>query len=249
MFTNRNLRSRLQLIRTALTRRFIYTDIVAMAEAYGVSIRDVCADVEPFELAQLAAGVAPGGPDFSPLRESDFGAAEGYTAGWSAEPTVGRFLGRLAFVRRASVVIELGCFIGWTTAHVAVALRQIDPQARIHYLDYESRYLEAATANLRRLGLEQHGVPHLGMSTDPRVQQALPARADLIFIDTSHDYECTLAEIEHYGARLQPGGCLVLHDSLSAPGVRRAIYERRTAFRVATFATERSNGLTVLWPK
>lgn len=244
-----NLSDRLRLLRTALTRRFIYHDVVAMAERYGLSIRDVCADVEPFELAALAAGTVPAGPDFSVLREAEFTAAEDYTTGWSSEPTVGRFLGRLVAARQGAVVIELGCFVGWTTAHIALALARNVPHGRVHYLDYESRYLAAATANLRRLGLESQGVPHLGMSTDPKIQQVLPARADIVFIDTSHDYANTLVEIDHYGSRLNPGGCLVLHDSLSASGVRRAIYERKDAFRVATFATERSNGLTTLWPK
>lgn len=245
----KNLTDRLRLLRAALTRRFIYTDIVTMAEQYGLSIRDVCADVEPFELVALAAGVAPAGPDFSALREADFTATEEFAAGWSSEPTVGRFLGRLTAAGRRAVIIELGCFVGWSTAHIATALAAHVPQGRVHYLDYDPRYLAAATANLRRLGLEGLGVPHLGMSTDVQVQQALPARADLVFIDTSHDYQCTRQEIDHYGARLNPGGCLVLHDSLSASGVRRAVYERKSAFRVATFATERSNGITVLWPK
>lgn len=243
-----NLSERLRLLRTAFTRRFIYTDIVAMAEQYGLSIRDVCADVEPFELAALAAGTAQPGPDFSALLEAEFTAAEDYAAGWSSEPTVGRFLGRLTAAGRRAVVIELGCFVGWSTAHIATALAAGVPGGRVHYLDYNPRYLAAATANLLRLGLAGQGVPHLGLSTDPEIQRALPAKADLVFIDTSHDYDCTLQEIDHYGGRLNPGGCLVLHDSLSASGVRRAVYERKGRFRVATFATERSNGITILWP-
>lgn len=240
---------RLRLLRTALTRRFIYTDFVAMAERYGLSIRDVCADVNPFELSELATGCPATGPDYSALQESDFTAAETYAAGWSSEPSVGRFLGRLTVARKATVVIELGCFVGWATAHFAIALRGQCPPGRVHYLDFNPRYLAAATANLRRLGLEAIGVPHLGLSTDPLIQQALPDKADIVFIDTSHEYSCTMQEITHFGARLKAGGCLVLHDSLSASGVRRAILENRHAFRVATFATERSNGITVLWPK
>ncbi len=240
---------RLRLLRTALTRRFIYADVVAMSERYGLSIRDVCADVEPFELADLTQGGKPPGLDFSALREAEFTATESYATGWSSEPTVGRFLARLTVARKARVVLELGCFVGWATAHIATALSRHVPDGRIHYLDHNPRYLSAATANLRRLGLDGLGVPHLGLSTDPRIQQSLPAKADIIFIDTSHDYEPTLQEIDHFGARLTPGGCLVLHDSLSAAGVRRAVHERRAAFRVATFATERSNGISVLWPR
>lgn len=244
-----SLPDRLRLLRTALTRRFIYSDVVTMAERYGLSIRDVCADVEPFELMSLATGRPTAGPDFSMLREEEFTASEAYAAGWSSEPTVGRFLGRLTAARPDPIVIELGCFVGWSTAHIALAMEHACSQGRVHYLDYNPDYLAAATANLKRLGLSKRAIPHQGMSTDPAIQQALPAQADIVFIDTSHDYDCTLVEIDHYGARLRSGGCLVLHDSLSASGVRRAIHEKRSAFRVATFATERSNGITVLWPK
>jgi len=244
-----SLPDRLRLLRTALTRRFIYTDVASMAERYGLSIRDVCGDIEPFEFVALASGRAPEGPDFSVLREEHFTASEAYAAGWSSEPTVGRFLGRLAAARKDPVVIELGCFVGWSTAHIALALAAGGSQGRVHYLDYSANYLAAATANLQRLGLGGFGVPYHGMSTDPVIQQALPAKADIVFIDTSHDYKFTLVEIAHFGARLNPGGCLVLHDSLSASGVRRAIHQSRNDFRVATFATERSNGLSVLWPK
>lgn len=74
-----SLPGRLRLLRTALTRRFIYPDVVAIAERYGLSIRDVCADVEPFELISLATGRPTAGPDFSMLREEEFTASEAHT--------------------------------------------------------------------------------------------------------------------------------------------------------------------------
>ena len=80
--------------------------------------------------------------------------------------------------------------------------------------------------------------------------QANAARLSVIAELVPHAVEQIVKrKIDHFGARLRPRGCLVLHDSLSAPGVRRAVFERRDRFRVATFATERSNGLTILWPR
>jgi predicted O-methyltransferase YrrM len=245
----KNLTDRIRLIRTALTRRFIYTDVVEMAREYGAGITDVCGDLEPFALLQRINGASERPLDFPDFDLAAFNrATESYTAGWSSEPTVSQFLGRLVFAKRAQVVIELGCFTGWSTIHMAYALKQAGA-GRIHYLDYEQRFLDHASASLRHLGLEAQGEPLRGMSNDPAVVSRLPAVADIVFIDTSHDYRPTLEEIDLYGKRLAPGGCLVLHDSLSAPGVRRAVFERRDRFHVHTFATERSNGLTVMFPR
>jgi predicted O-methyltransferase YrrM len=78
------------------------------------------------------------------------------------------------------------------------------------------------------------------------VLAALPPQADLIFLDTSHAYPDTLEEVLAYAPRLAPGGCLVMHDSISIAGVRRSLEELPDRFRRLTFATERGNGVTVL---
>jgi predicted O-methyltransferase YrrM len=244
-----NLAHRARLVRVALTRRFIYTDIIDMAREYGAGITDVCGDLEPFALVGKITGRQEGVLQFPDFDLTAFNReTEAYTAGWSSEPSVSEFLGRLVAARRACTVIELGCFTGWSTIHMAHALKQTGA-GKIHYLDYDSRFLAHATESLRRLGLDAWGEPLQGMSNDPAVLARLPTEADVVFIDTSHDYLPTLEEIALYGRRLTPNGCLVLHDSLSAPGVRRAVYESRERFHIHTFATERSNGLTVMFPR
>ncbi len=244
-----NLSTRLRLLRIALTKRFVYGDLAAIMRDHGMSITDVCGDTEPFSLlAKLSPDRQPllEFPAFDPAPFNRTDAA--YTDGWSSEPSVSQFLGRLVHAKRARTVIELGCFTGWSTVHMAHALRQTG-SGHIHYLDYDQRFLDQTAGNLRRLGLADLATPLQGMSTSPEVLRRLPAEADVVFIDTSHEYQPTLEEIALYRARLAPGGCLVLHDSLSAPGVRRAVRESLDRFHVHTFATERSNGLTVLLPR
>lgn len=241
-----NLVPRLRLLRTALTRRFVPGDIIAQARAYGMDYTDLRADTEPLGFARELLGAAVEPPPDFPGR---IGTAERFTPTgapehFHSEPSVARFLGQLVYYRRASIVIELGCFVGWTTAHMALALAARGA-GRLYAVDGSAPYLEAMQANLNRLGLGEWVEPVCGFSTAPGVLDALPSGADVIFLDTSHAYPETLEEIRLHAPRLAPGGYLVLHDSTNAPGVRRSIAEAE-GFHVMTFATEHSNGVTVL---
>lgn len=52
----------------------------------------------------------------------------------------------------------------------------------------------------------------LGNDLDPQIVRQLPT-ADIVFIDTSHAYAQTLAELNVYRFKVRPGGRIVLHDS------------------------------------
>lgn len=243
-----NFGPRLRLLRTVLTRRFVYADITAMARDYGMDYHDVCGDIGPLDFAARVFGsrLEPA-PDFAGIIEPP----EKFTPPdapfeFNSEPSVARFLGQLVFQRRAQTVIELGCFTGWTTAHMALALQARGSAGHIYCVDYMQEYLDLTLANLRRHGLDRLVTLVRGLSLDAAVVATLPARADVIFLDTSHAYPDTLREIDLYAPRLTAGGCMVLHDSISAPGVRRSLLEVRGRYRIHTFATERGNGVTVL---
>src|SRR5262249_5428935 len=49
-----------------------------------------------------------------------------------------------------------------------------------------------------------------GDDMDSSVQSLLPAQADILFIDTSHEYGHTLAELRAYMPRVAPGGVALL---------------------------------------
>ncbi len=245
-----NLGARLRLLRTALTRRFVYPDIVAMAENYGLHYADLRADLEPFAFVREVGGQEAGAaPEFGRIEPAETFTPPGAPERFNSEPAVARFLGELAFRRNPRTIVELGCFVGWTTAHLAASLRARACGWRLFALDYQQKYLDTMVANLRRHdGLDRLVTPIRGMSLDPAVLGSLPAEIDLVFLDTSHAYPATRDEILAYAARLAPGGCLALHDSINASGVRRSVAEVADRFRVLTFATERSNGVTVLLP-
>jgi len=243
-----NLGPRLQLLRTALTRRFIYGDVIRMAKEYGMHYDDVRADVHPFEFARLILPTSryEAIPDWSSL-DADLAnfTQMDFPAEFNSEPSVARFLGELAVYQPAKTVIELGCFVGWTTAHMAQALKH-GGGGCIYAVDPSKKYLEKMLANLKPHGLESLVRSVQGFSEDPQVLEQLPQQADIIFIDTGHNYPQTLREVELYAPRLSRRGLIVLHDSMSAPGVRKSLLEVK-GFRKMTFGTERSNGLTVLF--
>jgi predicted O-methyltransferase YrrM len=143
------------------------------------------------------------------------------------------------------VVVELGCFVGWASPHPAMAL-QVNGHGKLYCVDCDQKNLDATVTNLKRLGLDGVANALLGKSTEERVVSGLPDKIDVLFVDTSHTYRDTIDEILLYSSRMAATGCMVLHDSISFPGVRRAIAEMSGKFRILTFATESGNGVSVL---
>lgn len=75
------------------------------------------------------------------------------------------------------------------------------------------------------------GQPHWYFMCGDSVAEAAnfhSAWVDLLFIDTEHTYEKTLAELQAWGPKMKPGGTIFLHDTDDGgtyPGVRRAMIE------------------------
>lgn len=58
----------------------------------------------------------------------------------------------------------------------------------------------------------------VGDDMDPVIAFDQPAQVDVLFIDTSHAYDHTLAEVRLYVPKVKPGGVVLLHDTeLEAP--------------------------------
>jgi cephalosporin hydroxylase len=54
---------------------------------------------------------------------------------------------------------------------------------------------------------------HVGDDLSVPILDALPERADIVFIDTSHYYDHTLAELRTYVPRVKRGGLVLCHDT------------------------------------
>jgi glycosyl transferase family 2/methyltransferase family protein len=78
-----------------------------------------------------------------------------------------------------------------------------------------------------------------------------PDPCKLIFVDTSHEYKHTLAELERYWPLLLPGGAMAWHDTETCPEQTKAMkHWLHTVDDVARIDTyEGWNGMQVIWKR
>lgn len=115
-------------------------------------------------------------------------------------------------------VVELGTGSAWTAIALALSdsgrrVVSYDPVARPH----REVYLELVPANVRRRIELVEGRAEDG--------PAEGASADLVFVDSSHERDETVATFEAWSRALAPGGIMAFHDWEEPlyPGVTEAI--------------------------
>lgn len=154
----------------------------------------------------------------------------------------------LAHDLQARTVIELGVRSGVSTVAWLYAL---EGQGELWSVDLEPCSID--------FGAPDHWHFVRGDDCDPAVQVQLPMEADIVFIDTSHDYGHTVCELHDYFPRVRSGGLMLLHDteveSPQAVGpqepypVKRAIAEF-CDFRGLQWTNDsRCNGLGTIYVK
>lgn len=100
----------------------------------------------------------------------------------------------------AKTVIELGTRGGVSTIAWLYGLERTD--GHLYSVDIDP----APELTHRRWTFLQ------GNDLDPQIVKQLPD-AEIVFIDTSHDYQQTFAELNVYRWKVKPGGRIVLHDT------------------------------------
>lgn len=133
------------------------------------------------------------------------------------------------------LIVEIGSFRGRSTivlarcAPASARVVAIDPHAGNDRGPQElAGFAEAARsdraqfeANLERAGVRRR-VTHLArFSHDALAEIAGPI--DVLFVDGAHRYAPARDDIRDWGARVAPGGTLLIHDSFSSIGVTAAI--------------------------
>lgn len=109
-------------------------------------------------------------------------------------------LARLCDDLKATHVIELGTRTGVSTIAFLYALQG---RGRVTSVDIDSR---------PAIGDHPHWTFIQGDDMDPGIIGRLD-RAEIVFIDTSHLYDHTCAELEAYLPLVKPGGRIVCHDT------------------------------------
>lgn len=120
-----------------------------------------------------------------------------------------QFLHQVARSYPHAAVIELGVRSGESTAAFLSAAAFVDGHVWSCDID-PPQVPEQWLANPRWVFVQADSVSPVALA-------ALPEQADVVFIDTSHDYGQTLAELAAYVPRVKPGGVVLLHDTQWMP--------------------------------
>ena len=117
---------------------------------------------------------------------------------------------------RASRIVQLGTCAGYSALLLGWMLRRMNVRQGLFSLD-----LDPASCEMSRRWIARGGLPDFveiaeGNSLDPKspvaASEYLGGDPELIILDSSHEYQATLAELDLWYGALAPGGLLVLHD-------------------------------------
>ncbi len=154
--------------------------------------------------------------------------------GWMTDAQARRLWDAASRVRAPGRIVEIGSFRGRSTIVLARAAadgvevvaidphgggdrgpQEISPDAARGEEDFRTFH-----ANLQRAGVDG-AVRHVRRMSDEALGEVEPP-IDLLYVDGAHRYGPARADIERYGARVRPGGSMLVHDSYNAIGVMLA---------------------------
>jgi predicted O-methyltransferase YrrM len=164
-----------------------------------------------------------------------------HVEGWMSPDQAERLFRAASCTRPGDQVVEIGSFQGRSTvvlaygAPEAVPVVAIDPHAGNDRgpQEFEGFAAQAAgdhehfNANLERAGVRAR-VRHVRKFSDA-AHGDVDGPVAVLYIDGAHRYAPALADIRDWGARVAPGGTMLIHDSFSSVGVTFAILRELVA--------------------
>jgi predicted O-methyltransferase YrrM len=122
----------------------------------------------------------------------------------------------LVMGNRASRIVQLGTCAGYSALLLGWMLRRMNCRRGLYSLDLDPAMCEMTGRWIARAGLEEFVEiterNSLDRQSPAAAKEFLGGDPELIIIDSSHEYQATLDELDLWFAALAPGGILVLHD-------------------------------------
>jgi predicted O-methyltransferase YrrM len=155
--------------------------------------------------------------------------------GWMSPDQADQLYRAALATHAGDTIVEIGSFRGRSTIVLASAAPEgvdivaIDPHAGNDRgpQEIDGFAAEAATdhdvfnANLARAGVSDR-VRHVRAFSDA-AHASVDGELAVLYVDGAHRYAPARSDIREWGARVQPGGTLLIHDSFSSVGVTLAI--------------------------
>lgn len=155
--------------------------------------------------------------------------------GWISRDQAGRLWSAAERTAAGDRIVEIGSFHGRSAivlasaAAAGVEVIAIDPHAGSDRGPQEiraepdrgQRDHETFLANLTAAGVRDR-VRHLRLFSQNSTDQ-VAGEVEVVFIDGAHRFAPALADIRRWGAKVAPGGTLLIHDSFSSVGVTLAL--------------------------
>lgn len=120
---------------------------------------------------------------------------------------------------KAKTIVELGVMFGMSTK--ALLKAATENGGRLISVELNPDVLSLIRETLKSVGMDTSAWKDM-VGDDMEVVKTWIVPIDFLFIDTSHEYEHTLKELEAYSKFIVPQGIIVLHD-IRDPRVNRAI--------------------------
>ncbi len=113
-------------------------------------------------------------------------------------------------------IVQLGHYSGFSTLHIAMIFRKMQ-KGKLFSVDIVERVSDYTKQWIDRAGLEAFVSVTTGDSADPAMpivaEDYLGGAPDIVFIDSSHQYDHTLKELDLWYPVVRENGFILLHDA------------------------------------